>query len=176
MRAPRCTIDSSCVIALDNLSLVPQLSVLFSIALVPKAVREDLFKRRATKDRLQFVFDEYAFFQRCDGYEQGSIDFLLAERRREGSQDRGEVETVVQASQLGATVIVDDPWSRELAARYDLEFHGTPWGLQRFQELELISSADLRRHILSLRQRGIRLPWATVDALLMKIGEERLPA
>ena len=60
----------------------------------------------------------------------------------------------------------------ELAARYDLEFHGTLRVLQRFQELEFISSTDLRRHLLSLRQRGMRLPWATVDALLMKIGEE----
>ncbi len=150
--------------------------MLFSIALVPNTVREDHFKRRATKDRLQFVFDEYAFSQRCDGYEQGSIDFLLAERRRKGPQDRGEVEAVVQVSQSGATVIVDDPWSRELAARYDLEFHGTLWVWQRFEELELISSTDPRRHILSFRQRGIRLPWATADGLLMKIGKEWLLA
>ncbi len=150
--------------------------MLFSIALVPNTVREDHFKRRATKDRLQFVFDEYAFSQRCDGYEQGSIDFLRAERRRKGPQDRGEVEAVAQVSQSGATVIVDDPWSRELAARYDLEFHGTLWVWQRFEELELISSTDPRRHILSFRQRGIRLPWATADGLLMKIGKEWLLA
>src|SRR5438874_7389479 len=110
MRTRRCTIDSSCVIALDHLSLVPQLSLLFAIVLVPKAVREDLFKRRTTKDRLQSLFENFAFFQRCDGYEQGTVDFLLAERVREGVQDRGEVEAVVQASQFGATVIVDDPW------------------------------------------------------------------
>jgi hypothetical protein len=93
---------------------VPKLSFLFSIALVPKAVREDLFKRRATKDRLQGLFEAYAFFQRCDGYEQGAVDFLLAERTRQGAEDRGEVEAVVQASQVGATAIVDDPWGREL--------------------------------------------------------------
>ena len=34
MQARRCTIDSSCVIALDHLELVPRLSVLFSIVLV----------------------------------------------------------------------------------------------------------------------------------------------
>lgn len=110
MRARRCTIDSSCVIALDHLDLVPKLSFLFSIVLVPKAVREELLKHRAAKDRLQAVFDTYAFFQRCDGYEQGTVDFLLAEPTRPGGQDRGEVEAVVQASQFGATVIVDDAW------------------------------------------------------------------
>jgi predicted nucleic acid-binding protein len=44
---------------------------------------------------------------------------------RQGSQDCGEVEAVVQASQFGATLIVDDPWGRELAARHDLEHYGT---------------------------------------------------
>jgi hypothetical protein len=58
MRARRCTIDSSCVIVLDHLDLMPQLSLLFSIVLVPKAVRDD------------------AFLQRCDGYEKGTVDFL----------------------------------------------------------------------------------------------------
>lgn len=170
----RCTIDSSCVIALDHLDLVPSLSFLFSIVLVPKAVREDLFKRRATKDRLQYFFDAYAFFQRCDGYEQGTVDFLLAERTRQGARDRGEVEAVVQASQFGATVIVDDPWGRELAARDDLEFHGTLWVLQRFHELELLSSTALRGCFASLRDRGIRLPWETVNELLARIGQSPL--
>ena len=107
--------------------MVPQLSFLFSTVLIPKAVREDLFKRRATKDRLQGLFEAYAFLQRCDRYDQGTVDFLLAERTRLGTQDRGEVEAVVQASQSSATVIVDDPWGRELAKRDDLEFHGTLW-------------------------------------------------
>ena len=82
MRAHSCTIDSSCVIALDHLDLVPQLSFLFAIVLVPKAVREELFMRQTTKDRLEIIFDTYAFFQRCDGYDQGTVDFLLAERAK----------------------------------------------------------------------------------------------
>jgi predicted nucleic acid-binding protein len=108
MRAPRCTIDSSCVIALDHLDLLPQLSFLFSRVLVPKAVREELLKRRATKDRLQSFFSRYAFLERCDGYEKGTVDFLLAERARQGMRDCGEVEAVVQASEIGAKILVDD--------------------------------------------------------------------
>ena len=142
--------------------------------LVPKAVREDLFKRRATKDRLQSIFDAYAFFQRCDGYEQGTVDILLAERTRQGMQDRGEVEAVVQASQFGAVVIVDDQWGRDLAARNDLEFHGTLWVLQQFHELDLLSSKALRDSFVSLRGRGIRLPWETVNQLLARIGQQPL--
>jgi predicted nucleic acid-binding protein len=174
MRVRRCTIDSSCVIALDHLELVPQLSFLFSVVLVPKAVREELSKRRATKDRLQRIFDHYDFFQRCDSYDRGTVDFLLAERVREGTQDRGEVEATVQASEVGATVIVDDPWGRELAALYDLEHHGTLWVLQRFHELDLLSSAAVRLCFVSLHERGIRLPWKVVSEFLAQIGQRRL--
>ena len=174
MRTPTCTIDSSCVIALDHLDLLPELSVLFARVLIPKAVREDLFKRRATKDRLRFLFKSYAFFQRCDGYDKGTVDFLLAERARQGMQDRGEVEAVVQAAEFGATVIVDDPWGRELAARDALDYHGTIWILQRFYELGLLSAQALRISFAILRKRGTRLPWETVDALLGQIGESPL--
>jgi predicted nucleic acid-binding protein len=174
MRARSCTIDSSCVIALDHLDLLPQLSLLFSTVLVPKAVRDELFRRRTTKDRVQLLFERYAFVQPCDRCEQGVVDFHLAERSRQGNRDRGGVEAVVQAAQFGASVIVDDPWGRELAARSDLEFHGTLWVLERFHELDLLHSAALRESLISLRGRGIRLPWEAANMLLTRIGQERI--
>jgi predicted nucleic acid-binding protein len=172
MRASRCTIDSSCIIALDHLDLVPELSLLFSIVLVPRAVRSELFKRPDTQDRLERIFDDYSFFQRCDDYEQGTVDILLKERTREEGQDRGEVETVVQASELGAIVIVDDLWGRKLAEHYDLEVHGTLWVLQRLHELNLLSSTVLRESFVSLCLRGTRLPWDIVNTLLAHIGQQ----
>ena len=175
MRARRCTIDSSCIIALDHLDLVPQLSVLFSPVLVPKAVRNELRRLRATRDRLRFLFSTYGFFQRCDGYDQGTVDFLLAERHRLGVKDRGEVEAVVQASQFGAAVIVDDLWGRDLATHADLDFHGTVWVLHRFYQLRLLSST-LGDCFAVLRNRGTRLPWETVNELLVSVGEEPLKA
>ena len=90
-----------------------------------------------------------------------------------GVKDRGEVEAVVQASQFGAVVIIDDPWGRDLATRHDLDFHGTVWVLQQFYELGLLSST-LGDCFVTLRDRGIRLPWGTVNDLLVGIGEEPL--
>jgi predicted nucleic acid-binding protein len=174
MRTPRCTIDSSCVIALDHLDLLPQLSLLFSRVLVPKAVREELFKRRITKNRLQVLLDTYAFLERCDGYEKGTVDVLLVERTLQGRRDRGEAEAVVQASEFGATILVDDPWGRDLAARDGLDPHGTVWVLQRFNELGLITAPALRISFLMLRDRGTRLPWEIVDALLFRLGDPPL--
>ena len=80
----------------------------------------------------------------------------------------------MQASQVGATVIVDDPWGRELAARDDLEFHGTLWVLQRFHELDLLSSTAFRESLASLQRRGTRLPWETVNEFLTQIGQQPL--
>ena len=170
----RCTIDSSCIIALDHLDLVPRLSLLFSTVLVPKAVRDELFKVRETEDRLRLIFENYAFFQRCDGYEHGAVDFLLAERNREGAKDRGEVEAIVQASQFGATVVIDDLWGRKQAKNHSLDVHGTVWVLQQFHDLDLLSPAALRDCFESLRQRGTRWPWETVSELLSEIGQPRL--
>jgi predicted nucleic acid-binding protein len=153
---------------------LPQLSFLFSHVLVPKAVREELLKRRATKDRLQSFFSRYAFLERCDGYEKGTVDFLLAERARQGMRDRGEVEAVVQASEIGAKILVDDQWGRKLATRYDLDHHRTFWVLQQFYQLGSMSGPVSRNSLASLRARGTLLPWKTVDAWLVRIGEAPL--
>ena len=102
------------------------------------------------------------------------MDFLLAERSRQGMRDRGEVEAVVQASEFGATVIVDDPWGRDLAAHDNLEFHGTLWVLQQFHQLELLSSTALRNCFASLHSRGLRLPWDIANEFLLGIGQNPL--
>jgi predicted nucleic acid-binding protein len=123
---------------------------------------------------VQSFFDQYAFLVRCDDDDRGAVDFLLSERSRAGMRDRGEVEAIVQATQLGAMVIVDDPWGRKLAEHSELSYHGTVWVLQRFYELGLMSSSGLRTSFALLRDRGTRLPWDTIDALLLEIGEQPL--
>lgn len=174
MRRPACVIDSSCVIALDHLQLFPQLTFLFSEVLLPKAVRRDLFRRRVSKDRVRGFFTSFAFIRRCDRYDRTAVDILLTDRR--ANRDRGEAEAVVQAAERGAAVIVDDKWGRRLAQNFALEYHGTIWVLSRFHELGLIAAADLRAHFIALRLRGIRLPRAEVNDLLIAVGEATLDA
>lgn len=79
----------------------------------------------------------------------------------------------MQASQVGAAVIVDDRWGRDLATRFDLDFHGTVWVLQQLYQLGLLSS-PLGSCFKLLRSRGVRLPWETVNELLVSAGEEPL--
>jgi predicted nucleic acid-binding protein len=171
---PICTIDTSCVVALDFLDLLPQLSFLFSRVLLPRAVRAELFKRRVTKDRVRLLLRSYAFISRCNDYDKGTVDLFLIERVRQGVKDRGETEAVVQAAQIGATVIVDDPWGRELAERNRLDSHGTLWVLKRLFELDLLSGRALREGLIRLRRRGIRLPWSSANELLIETGQSPL--
>lgn len=171
MRSPICTIDTSIVIALDHLDLLPQLSLLFARVLLPKAVRTELFRRRIIADRVRSILDSYTFIERCDQYEQGAVDVLLIEYKVRGVKDRGETETVVQAVESSASVLIDDSWGRKLASRFGLDCHGTLWVLQRFFALGLASSAMARSYLVRLREREIRLPWKIVNRFLWEIGE-----
>jgi len=94
MRPQTSRLKASCLIALDHLDLLPQLSLLFSRVLVPRAVRVELFRRRQTKDRLRAVLKSYAFVERCDDYDKAAVEILLIERARQGVKDRGEAEAV----------------------------------------------------------------------------------
>lgn len=128
------TIDTSCVIALDAIDLIPLLSFLFSRVWLPKAVRAELFRRRRTKDRLRALLDAYDFLQNCDEYDHGAVDVLLLEWTGQGKKDRGEAEAIVQAAVLGATVVIDKRRGRRLAANFQLKCHGTIWILRRFYD------------------------------------------
>ena len=119
-------------------------------------------------------FTSFAFVQRCDRYDQTAVDMLLADRR--ANRDRGEAEAVVQASERGATVIVDDKWGRQLAQRFALEYHGTIWVLERMHELGLLTASDLRAHFVALGLRGIRFPLIEVNKVLGKVGQAAIDA
>ena len=166
-------IDTSCVIALEAIDALRLLAVLFSRLWVPKAVREDLFRRRRMKDRIRASFRAYAFVQPCSAYDQGAVDVLLAERvRRRGKQHRGEAEAVVQASTLGAMAVIDDPWGRRLAQRHSLDCHGTIWILEQLHALRLKRAGEIREALLTLRSRRIRIPLGAANDLLTRIGEK----
>jgi predicted nucleic acid-binding protein len=129
-----------------------------------------LYKRRATKDRLRALLRQYSFIERCDDCDKLTVDILMIERMVKGVEDRGETEAVVQAAEIGAIVIVDEPWGRGLAERFGREFHGTVWILRRLFELGLASAEATRVHLVELLDRGIRLPLDAVNDFLAEIG------
>jgi uncharacterized protein len=170
---PVAVIDSSCVIALDLLNLMPKLAVLCETVLVPKAVRAELSRRRRTKDRLRALQREYLFVTSCDQYDQGAVDFLLVEKTRMGKKDRGETEAVVQAAETGAIVLIDDRRGRKIAERYALACHGTLWILEQLQLMELLPQT-LRDCLADIKSCGIRLPHKETNELLRRLGQDPL--
>lgn len=172
MHKPEAVLDSSCVIALDLLDALPLLAFLFSRVLLPKGVRTELFRRRATKHRIRTLLRDYAFIGLCTGYDQGAVDVLLAERRARGTRDRGEAEAVVQASERAAAVVIDDPWGRRLSERFSLQTGGTIWILRRQHDTGLRTPSQVRADFVSLLARKIRLPKDAINVLLKEIGQE----
>lgn len=170
MRGRRCTIDSSCLIALDHAGVAPQLSMLFQAVLVPKAVRAELSRRRGIRDRLKVWKAELAFVEWCDEYDAGAVDLMLIELSKKGGQDRGEAEAVVQAAQVGAAVLIDDRWGRQLAQNFRLEYHGSLWVLERLHEMALLSPMAVREAVRRMQEQEIRLPGEAVEELLRRIG------
>lgn len=174
MRRRRCTIDTSCLIALDILGLIPRLSLLFEIVLVPRAVRREFYKRRVAKNQMRRFFRDFAFVRPCNDYERGAVEVYLIERARQDKRDQGEAEAVVQAAQFGAAVIVDDAWGREIAEKSELEVHGTFWLMQQFHGLGVLSASATRECFTLLRVNDRRLPWPMVNSFLRSIGQSEL--
>ena len=166
-------IDTSCVIALDAAALLPQLVFVFDRLLLPKAVRSELNKRRRTKDRIRALQREYAFIVPCNDYDQVAVDTVLTDLNRR-KKDRGEAESIVQASKFSAVVVMDDRWGRNLAERFLLECHGTLWVLERLHGLGLLSAQSVRRSLLTFKKEGIRFPLREANDLLKRIHEQLL--
>ena len=163
-------IDTSCVIALESANLLPLLSVLFHRLMLPKAVRTEFYRKRQTRDRLRALQRDFVFIVPCDDYDRAAVDASLTDPKRR-KKDRGEAEAVVQASQTGAMVLVDDRWGRTLAARFALECHGTLWIFDRLHQLGLIEAKTVRQSLVGLRKQGIRFPMGEANKLLRQIHQ-----
>jgi len=163
------------VIALDAIDAWSELAVLFDKLLLPDGVRTELQRRRTMKDSLRKVRDQYANVEWRLDYDRVAADILRSERKVRRNKDRGEAETIVQASTQGAIAIVDDRWGRRQAELHRLENWGTLRILERFFELGLRSGDRVRSDLLTLKQRRIRLPKRAVATLLKEMGEEPLP-
>lgn len=164
-------IDASCVIAIEQLALLPKLTLLFNRLLVPKAVRVELFRRRRMKNRIKKLMREFAFLEACDEYDQGAVDVLMTGRKHSPKKDGGEAEAVVQAATAGAMIIVDETRGRQLARGYGLEVHGTIWILDRLHDLGVLAAPDVRSRLMMLRGRGVRFPVEAADELLRRLGQ-----
>ena len=168
------TIDSSCLIALHHVELLKELSLLFERIYVPQRVREEVSKKLSLRRQLKKLLKDLALYHPCDVGKADRVEMLLLERRtkrrRRPQADRGEAEAVIQATEVGAAIVlVDDPAGRAWAEGHRIEPHGMIWVLRQLRQIEVI--LKLRPIIRKLNKSGYRLPKDEVNRLLAQFGE-----
>jgi len=136
-------------------------------------LREEFAKKFRSRKILARLPKQFTQFRYCNTADEISVKLLLIERaghRRKPRSDEGEAEAIVQAKQLGLSIVVmDDKKGREWALARGLECRGTMWILEELRKLEFIT--DLRPKIEVLARNNIRLPIRDVARLLGKFNE-----
>lgn len=167
------TIDASPLIALYDLDLLDKVSMLFHRIHIPGAVKREISRKRlAQRHKIAALLRASGLFQRCQVGNSLRIDLLVPRKLGKPYAHRGEAEAVIQAWELEAWVIVDDPLGRKWAQGHSLKYHGTVWILEQLRLIGVI--AELRPLFETLRRKGHRLPWDEVNAILRGFGEEEL--
>lgn len=165
------TIDTSVLISLQSAELLGAVSVLFNKLLVPVSVRKELTDGGEKSSGALQAIDEFAIFERCDVYDQASVDFLLqARKQRKKGRDKGEAEAVIQAAQHPAQIVLtDDGLGREWAETHARECHGSIWICYELRRTGFLD--ELRVYFVRMLDLGRRLPLAGMNAYLEEFGE-----
>lgn len=140
------TIDTSSLCALEHLDLFRLTTLLFDQIHIPRRVREEYTKKRRSRAALERLREDLAPYRYCNVADEVSVKMLLAEEavRRTPRADEGEAEAIVQASQIGApVVIVDEKRARKWAQSRGLQCRGTLWILEQLKERDLIGRLNL---------------------------------
>jgi predicted nucleic acid-binding protein len=170
----KATIDTSCLIALNQLRLLETLSILFDKVYVPKAVLHELSRRGGERRQVLASLRRLALLQRCNVADPVRVRLLLIEKRRGSTRpkkDWGEAEAVIQATEVGAgTVIIDDPLGRSWAEGHRLNPHGLLWILRELRRFGAIR--ELRPYIRGLQAMQYRMPAESVRELMLEFQEE----
>jgi predicted nucleic acid-binding protein len=155
------------------MDLFREVAFLFDQIHIPRRVRQEFAKKFHSRKILSRLPKQLTQFRYCNIADEISVKLLLLERaghRRKPRSDEGEAEAIVQAKQLGLSIVVmDDKKGREWALARGLECRGTMWILEELRKLEFI--ADLRPKIEVLARNNIRLPTRDVARLLARFNE-----
>jgi len=146
MRKKKVVVDTSCLIALDNIGVMEILCKLYKEVVVPEAVLNEFGEinlgcvkiKRIRKPLLKF----------------------LGHRLNLG---RGESEVIIFAFQNKYCAIIDDMKARNVAKELGIKITGTIGLLLAAEKLGVIDSAY--KKVLELRKKGFYLP----DKLLREI-------
>ncbi len=154
--------DSSPLIALaliEQLELLPQL---YHRVLIPPAVWDEVTERGIGLPGAQAV-------SQCSWLEIQPPESAKLEVLRI-LVDRGEAEALALAQTWpDSIVLLDDAQARRVAERFNIPRIGTLGILRRAKKAGQLS--EIKPYILALRQSGIYIRQALIDAVLHDVGE-----
>lgn len=137
--------DTSVLIALHHLGLLPKLSIFYDQVLVPSAVRTEFLLKDEEKTReaaLTLLISRAIFFP-CDDYDTVQVDLYLLSRL-----GRGEAEALSQLKIRNADVIlIDERRGRTIAERERVKVRGTIALLASLDKLGIVDAWESVRRL-----------------------------
>lgn len=177
MRAPHwrnstAVIDTSCLLFLDHLDLLPILNIRYDKVYIPRYVYQEASRKQRKRHRLRRLIQTHGFLEICSA--TSAIDVRLLSDdilRPETKIDRGEAETIVQARERKAsTVLMDDLKGRLVASRHTVAVRGTLGLLKEFRQIRIIGPVQPLIKKLQ-NDLGYRIDLKTLKQVLEELEE-----
>jgi predicted nucleic acid-binding protein len=167
-------IDTSCLLYLWHLDLLPKLVIRYYPIYIPRHVLEEARRKGRSKQRLQRLLRDNPFLSECDVIDEYAAQLLYDRYRNPRARiDRGEAEVIIQARERGvATVLIDDLRGRKIAQQHNLNVRGILGLLKEFKKINYVE--EVRPLIEKIRKKPFHY-WIGEELLkkeLKEIGEE----
>jgi uncharacterized protein len=133
-------IDTSCLLFLDHLDLVPSLSIRYNKVYVPRYVFQEACRKQRKRYRLRRLIAQHGFLEICSVSSDTEVRLLSDTALKPATViHRGEAETIIQARERRAsTVLMDDRRGSLVAVRHTLAVRGTLGILKEFRQIRII--------------------------------------
>jgi len=96
--------------------------------------------------------------------------------QRHGKVSRLDLFALQLAREKSALLLTGDRALRNVAARYQVECHGTIWLVERMIKLQVLQPAVASSAYMRMQAAGSRLPWKEVESRLKRMVDELPPS
>jgi len=128
---PKAIIDTSTLIELYDLNLIPKLSILMDEVLYPSEVQQEFARKGKARFKKTIL---QSFLQMCTIADQARITLL-----KQMNVDPGEAEVIAQATERNIPIVlIDDKRAQKYAARHGLIVRDRDWVVNELSRLGII--------------------------------------
>jgi uncharacterized protein len=165
-------VDTSCLICLLHLDLLPKLVLRYDTIYIPRYVWGEVGRKGKSRHRLQRLLSEYPFLKKCHVINEVDARLLYdSELNVLAPIDRGEAEAIIQARERGVSeVLMDEGVDRIIAQRHNLKVKGTLGLLKEFNQMGIVD--EIKPLVEKLRKDlNFRISPKLLKQILIEVGE-----